>query len=145
MFSGCGSAPCTTAVAFKCDRNPAPGGPCGPLTGQPPPPLNPFHFKHIALAGFFPFIPILDVMEQNSESPLPPQPTAADYRALLGRFNDAARAHNSGQIDFPAFRQCIAQIEDETRMLNFLRKLHSTCRGISRQERKKTPKPSLSS
>ena len=62
-------------------------------------------------------------------------PTAADYRALIDRFNAAARAHNSGEIDFPSFRQLVSQIEDETRILNFRRKLQRASRSTARQEK----------
>ena len=70
-------------------------------------------------------------------------PTAVDYRALIDRFNAAARAHNSGEIDFSSFRQLVTQIEDETRILNFRRKLERTARNIARQ--KKQPPPPLNS
>lgn len=76
-------------------------------------------------------------MNPERETPLAREPAAADYRALLGRFYEAARAYNSGEIDFAALRRLIAQIEDETRMLNFLRKLHGTCRSLSRRESKR--------
>jgi hypothetical protein len=66
-------------------------------------------------------------------------PTAADYRALIDRFNTAAHAHNSGEIDFPSFRQLIAQIEDETRILTFRRKLERAYRSIARDQ-KTSPK-----
>lgn len=68
------------------------------------------------------------------------EPTAADYRALIDRFNEAARAHNSGEIDFLGFRSLIAQIDEETRSLNLLRKLHRTCRSLSRYD-KNSPEP----
>jgi hypothetical protein len=63
------------------------------------------------------------------------KPAAADYRALIDRFNTAARAHNSGEIDFPSFRSLIAQIEEETRILNFRRKLERASRSIAREEK----------
>jgi hypothetical protein len=63
------------------------------------------------------------------------KPTAADYRALVDRFNTAAQAHNSGEIDFSSFRLLVAQIEDETRILNFRRKLERASRDIAREDK----------
>jgi len=72
-------------------------------------------------------------MSSDLESLLP---TQADYRALIDRFNAASRAHNSGEIDFPAFRLLVAQIEQETRILDFRRKLERTCRLAAQIEEK---------
>lgn len=80
-------------------------------------------------------------MNPDTEIALPPEPTAVDYRGLLARFNNAIRAYNSGEIDFSAFRRHVARIEDETRVLNFLRKLHSTHRGIAAREQKRAKSP----
>ena len=77
-------------------------------------------------------------MNQNTETP---GPTAAHYRALIDRFNEAARAHASGEIDFPAFRGLIAQIDQESRSLNLLRTLNRTLRTVLRQEQKQSKAP----
>jgi hypothetical protein len=77
-----------------------------------------------------------------NSNPEIPEPTAADYRALIDRFNAAARAHNSGEIDFPAFRSLIAQIDEQSRYLNLLRKLHRTCQRVER-DKKAAAKSSL--
>jgi hypothetical protein len=71
-------------------------------------------------------------MNPNLEST---EPTAADYRALIDKFNEAARAYNSGEIGFLSFRELIAEIDGQTRSLNLLRKLHRTLRSLTRQRK----------
>ena len=73
-------------------------------------------------------------MDRTEENPLPLDPSAAGYRALIDRFNAAQHAHNSGQIDFYSFREAVLEIDEQSRFLNLLRKLHRAHRAVAAEE-----------
>jgi len=66
------------------------------------------------------------------------EPTAADYQALLHRIHATMQSYAAGEIDFPALRRQINEIEAITRTFNLLRKLRRAARRLGGEI--KTPK-----
>jgi hypothetical protein len=85
-------------------------------------------------------------MENESVTAISTPPSAANYQALVDRAAAALQSREAGQIDIFAFRQIVYEIDEESRTLQLLHRLHRMRQRLAAQEEKaRRPKSPLNS